>query len=89
LNAQKTSQAAGFRVEQARSLLRQAVGGALPADFALSGNLGDVPEVPPLDGLRQQLTGKQPRFGALRRRTGARPAATRARARVALARHLP
>ena len=60
LNAQKTSQAAGFRVEQARSLLRQAVGGALPADFALSGNLGDVPEVPPLDGLRQQLTESSP-----------------------------
>jgi cobalt-zinc-cadmium efflux system outer membrane protein len=28
LNAQKTAQAAGFRVEQSRSLLRQAVGGA-------------------------------------------------------------
>lgn len=55
LNAQKSAQAAGFRVEQARSLLRQAVGGALPPEFGLQGRLRDVPELPPLDGLRKQL----------------------------------
>lgn len=55
LNVQKIAQAAGFRREQARSHLRQSVGGALPTDFALSGRLRDVPELPPLDGLRKQL----------------------------------
>lgn len=60
LNAQKTAQAAGFRVEQARSMLRQTVGGGLPADFALSGQLRDVPELPALDGLRQQFSGNSP-----------------------------
>lgn len=55
LNVQKTAQAAGFRGEQARSQLRQSVGGALPADFALRGRLRDVPDLPPLDGLRKQL----------------------------------
>lgn len=60
LNAQKTAQAAGLRVEQARSLLRQAVGGGLPGDFVLAGGLGKVPEVPPLAGLRRQLSGSNP-----------------------------
>jgi outer membrane protein, heavy metal efflux system len=55
LNAQKNAQAAGFRVEQARSLLRQTVGAALPADFSVSGQLGEVPGIAPLDGLRKQL----------------------------------
>jgi cobalt-zinc-cadmium efflux system outer membrane protein len=60
LNVQKTAQAAGFRGEQARSQLRQSVGGALPADFALHGRLRDVPELPPLDGLRKQLAETSP-----------------------------
>ncbi|MGB4063701.1 MAG: TolC family protein [Azonexus sp.] len=60
LNVQKTAQAAGFRGEQARSQLRQSVGGALPADFTLSGRLRDVPELPPLDGLRKQLAETSP-----------------------------
>ncbi|MFZ2974295.1 MAG: TolC family protein [Ferribacterium limneticum] len=60
LNVQKTAQAAGFRGEQARSQLRQSVGGALPADFALRGRLRDVPELPPLDGLRKQLAETSP-----------------------------
>lgn len=59
-NAQKVAQAAGFRVEQARSLLRQSVGKALPADFALQGRLRDVPDLPPIDGLRQQLLKSSP-----------------------------
>ncbi|MBS1143918.1 MAG: TolC family protein [Proteobacteria bacterium] len=60
LNVQKIAQAAGFRGEQARSHLRQSVGGALPADFTLRGRLRDVPELPPLDGLRKQLAETSP-----------------------------
>jgi cobalt-zinc-cadmium efflux system outer membrane protein len=60
LNAQKVAQAAGFRVEQARSLLRQAVGGALPAEFELVNRLRDVPPLPPLDSVRQQLAASSP-----------------------------
>ncbi|WP_310494553.1 TolC family protein [Dechloromonas sp.] len=60
LNVQKIAQAAGFRGEQARSQLRQSVGGALPNDFTLSGRLRDVPELPPLDGLRKQLAETSP-----------------------------
>lgn len=65
LNAQKTAQAAGFRVEQARSLLRQAVGGGLPADFVLAGG-ATVPEVPPLAGLRRQLGESNPELARSR-----------------------
>jgi outer membrane protein, heavy metal efflux system len=60
LNAQKTAQAAGLRVEQARSLLRQAVGGGLESNFVLAGDFGKVPEVPPLAGLRRQLNDSNP-----------------------------
>ena len=69
LNAQKTAQAAGFRVDQARSLLRQTVGGALPAEFALSGQLGDVPALQPLDGLRKQLGETSPELARARAET--------------------
>lgn len=60
LNAQKTAQAASFRVEQSRSLLRQIVGTALPAEFKLTSRLRDVPGLAPLDGVRQQLDGSSP-----------------------------
>jgi len=66
LNAQKTAQAAGFRVEQARSALRQAVGGGLPAEFALRGQLRDVPELPPMEGLRRQLQETSPDLARVR-----------------------
>lgn len=69
LNAQKTAQAAGFRVDQARSLLRQSVGGALPAEFTLSGRLGDVPALQPLDGLRKQLGESSPELARARAET--------------------
>ncbi len=69
LNAQKTAQAAGFRVEQARSLLRQSVGGNLPGDFAVSGHLRDVPAVQPLDGLRRQLAESSPELARARAET--------------------
>ena len=69
LNAQKTAQAAGFRVEQARSLLRQSVGGNLPADFTVSGQLRDVPAVQQLDGLRRQLAESSPELARARAET--------------------
>lgn len=66
LNAQKTAQAAEFRVEQARSLLRQSVGGALPADFVVAGDLSNVPDLQPIDGLRQQLAEISPDLARVR-----------------------
>jgi cobalt-zinc-cadmium efflux system outer membrane protein len=60
MGAQKNAQAAGFRVEQARSQLRQSVGGGMPASFLLSGNLKDVPAIPDLASLRQQLGASSP-----------------------------
>lgn len=55
LNAQKAAQAAAFRVEQARSLLRQTVGGALPAGYTVRGRLDAVPPLPSLDVLRKEV----------------------------------
>ena len=60
LNAQKTAQAAEYRVEQARSMLRQVVGGALPSDFKLTSRLRDVPALLPLESVRQQIDGNSP-----------------------------
>lgn len=60
LNVQKIAQAAGLRAEQARLQLRQSVGGALPAGFALRGSLRDVPQVLSLGMLRQQLNETSP-----------------------------
>ena len=69
LNAQKSAQAAGIRVEQARSLLRQAVGEALPAQFAIKGRLADVPVVPTLESLRQQVAENSPELARARAET--------------------
>lgn len=66
LNAQKSAQAAGFRVEQARSQLRQSVGAALPADFALRGDLGVVPELPARQGLLGELAVSSPELARSR-----------------------
>ena len=55
LNAQKNVQAATFRVEQARSQLRQLIGQALPADFVVRGQLREVPAVPQLPALSQDV----------------------------------
>lgn len=60
LNAQKVAQAAGLRVQQARSLLRQVVGGALPEDFAVQGSLREVPALAATDGLQRQLLDSSP-----------------------------
>src|SRR5574343_143426 len=60
LNAQKSVQAAGFRAEQARSHLRQSIGPGLPAEYALRGTLREVPDVQPLDVVRQSLAEASP-----------------------------
>jgi outer membrane protein, heavy metal efflux system len=60
LNAQKSAQAAGFRVEQARSQLRQSVGAALPAEFTLRGDLGEVRELPSRLILHDELAAGNP-----------------------------
>jgi cobalt-zinc-cadmium efflux system outer membrane protein len=69
LNAQKTAQAAGFRVEQARSLLRQAVGSALPAEFTLTSRFRDVPALTPLNEVRQQIATSSPNLMRARAET--------------------
>lgn len=60
LNAQKTAQAASYRLAQARSLLQQMLGTALPPEFALSTKLRDVPPLPPLALLQKQLAENSP-----------------------------
>lgn len=60
LNAQKSAQAASIRAEQARSHLRQSLGTALPENFTLRGQLREVPEIPPLDSVRKELTENSP-----------------------------
>lgn len=60
LNAAKSAQAAAFRLEQARSMLRQAVGHSLPASFTVSGHLRDVPALSPLNSLRQEVSSSSP-----------------------------
>lgn len=60
LNAQKSAQAASYRVEQARAALRQATGEALPVSFVVQGSAMDLPELPPLERLHEQLQGNNP-----------------------------
>jgi len=55
LNARKNVQAASFRVEQARSQLRQVTGESLPPDFTVNGRLRDVPELPALSQLQREM----------------------------------
>ena len=69
LNAQKAAQAASVRVEQARSGLRQMVGAALPADFAVSGSLRDARELPPLESVRQGVASSSPDLARARAET--------------------
>jgi cobalt-zinc-cadmium efflux system outer membrane protein len=69
LNAQKLAQAAGFRVEQARSSLRQLVGPALPADFKIRGQLDAVPELAPLATLQAEIEANNPELARARAET--------------------
>lgn len=66
LNAAKLAQAATIRLEQARSLLSQAVGVALPAKFELSGSLSGVPEIPARETLQAALKSSSPELARAR-----------------------
>ena len=66
MNAQKSAQAAGFRAEQARSHLRQSVGAGLPADYSLRGSLREVPELLPIETVRQALPEGSPTLAQAR-----------------------
>jgi cobalt-zinc-cadmium efflux system outer membrane protein len=69
MGAQKNAQAAGFRVEQSRSQLRQSVGGGMSTNFLLTGSLKDVPAIPDLASLRQQLRTSSPDLAIARAET--------------------
>lgn len=66
LNAQKTAQAAALRVEQARAQLRREVGGHLPADFRIRGELDAPPPLPPLEELRERIRTSNPELAQAR-----------------------
>ncbi len=55
LASQKSQQTAELRVNQAKAALRQQVGGAMPGQFSLAGTLGQSPDVPPLQALRDTM----------------------------------
>lgn len=66
LNAQKLALAATLRVEQARSLLRETVGGALPENWSVRGRLEEVPPLPALAVLRQEMLARNAELGRAR-----------------------
>ena len=55
LATQKTLLTAELRVNQAKAALRQQVGGGLPGEFHLAGELGQAPGLPPLPALRDAV----------------------------------
>ncbi len=69
LNARNSAKAASFRVEQARSALRQAVGSALPAEFALTSRFRDVPALTPLNQVRGEVMAGSPNLTRARAET--------------------
>lgn len=66
LNAAKSAQAAVFRLDQARSQLRRAVGVDLPQEFTLTGRLSEVPPLTPLPGLKQVVGQTSPELARAR-----------------------
>ena len=60
LNAQKVAQAAGFRVEQAHSMLRRVVGEGLPRNFELKGKLNEIGDIPSIESLKQEILVRNP-----------------------------
>ncbi|MEY2632074.1 MAG: hypothetical protein RIR00_728 [Pseudomonadota bacterium] len=60
LNTQKHVDVAGLRVEQSRAQLRQLVGPELAADFQVNGQLDQVPALPDLVQLRDELSSRNP-----------------------------
>lgn len=66
LNAQKNNQSALLRVNQAKSFLRQQVGGILPTAFAVDGRLGGTPALEPLGKLREVMLAGNPELTQFR-----------------------
>src|SRR5690606_3813414 len=60
LNAQKNSQSALLRVNQAKSFLRQQVGDVLPIGFSIEGDMGNTNRLDTLEELRQTLLSTNP-----------------------------
>lgn len=66
LSAAKTRQAAALRVEQARAMLRQAVGDALPENFAVNGDLPSKIALPALATLVSEVKTRNPELARFR-----------------------
>lgn len=67
LNAQKHTVAMTLRLDQARAQLRQAVGTTiLPSAFAISGKLDQIPVLPPLEDLHQEMMRNNPELSQSR-----------------------
>lgn len=60
LNAQMNAESSKLRIEQARGLLRQAVGHQLTADFALAAQSQKANELPPLETLLNEVRSQSP-----------------------------
>ncbi|MBI5861339.1 MAG: TolC family protein [Rhodocyclales bacterium] len=82
LNAQKSSQSAALRVNQARAALRLLAGSSVPENFDVRGELEHTSTVPPLDVLRREIEERNPDLAR------ARAAARRAEQQLAHERSL-
>ncbi|MDY0055443.1 MAG: TolC family protein [Methyloversatilis sp.] len=66
LSAQKNADAAELRIAQSKARLRGLVGGVLPVDYELQGDLVSDVELPPLEKLREDMLTRNPEIARLR-----------------------
>lgn len=66
LSAQKNADAAELRIAQSKARLRGLVGGVLPIDYELQGDLVNDVELPPLEKLREDMLTRNPEIARLR-----------------------
>lgn len=66
LSAQKNADAAELRIAQSKARLRGLVGGVLPVDYELQGDLVNDVELPPLEKLREDMLTRNPEIARLR-----------------------
>ncbi len=66
LSAQKNADAAVLRVSQAKARLRAQVGGRLPDEFDLQGDLAGDFVLPPLNRIREDMLARNPEIARLR-----------------------
>jgi len=66
LSAQKNADAAELRIAQSKARLRGLVGGVLPLDYELQGDLVNDVELPPLEKLREDMLTRNPEIARLR-----------------------